>query len=83
MKLSRRDILKSSLLVPAAATAAHGISLSGSSLARSASLPGNDPGFDPEASSPLPGAGRERLLLDFGWRFHFGDANFCAALVRS
>jgi beta-galactosidase len=22
-----------------------------------------------------PGAGRERLLLDFGWRFHFGNAN--------
>jgi beta-galactosidase len=22
-----------------------------------------------------PGAGRERLLLDFGWRFHFGNAD--------
>jgi beta-galactosidase len=25
--------------------------------------------------SQVSGAGRERLLLDFGWRFHFGDAN--------
>ncbi len=38
-----------------------------------------------ETSNPLPesgsrksfqlGGGRERLLLDFGWRFHFGNAN--------
>jgi len=38
-----------------------------------------------ETPGPLPttgknnfsisGAGRERLLLDFGWRFHLGDAN--------
>ena len=26
-------------------------------------------------SSVPAGAGRERLLLDFGWRFHFGNAN--------
>lgn len=25
--------------------------------------------------SSIPGVGRERLLLDFGWRFHFGNAN--------
>jgi beta-galactosidase len=27
------------------------------------------------AASAKPGTGRERLLLDFGWRFHFGNAN--------
>lgn len=76
MKLSRRDVLKSSLLAPAmAAAAAHGISLSADPpLTESALFPGNDPGVGPQAS-PTPGAGRERLLLDFGWRFHFGDAN--------
>jgi beta-galactosidase len=28
----------------------------------------------PPAAAGLPNAGRERLLLDFGWRFHFGHA---------
>ena len=28
--------------------------------------------------SAKPGAGRERLLLDFGWRFHFGNADDAA-----
>jgi beta-galactosidase len=27
------------------------------------------------SSLAVPGAPRERLLLDFGWRFHLGDAN--------
>jgi beta-galactosidase len=71
---TRRDVLKASLLAPAAVAAARGISP-----------------FDlamntvPEDSAPLtaettlasatPGAGRERLLFDFGWRFHFGHAD--------
>jgi beta-galactosidase len=29
-------------------------------------------------AQPAPGAGRERLLLDFGWRFHFGNASDAA-----
>ena len=72
--LSRRDLSKTSLLAPAAAVR----------------CPRNEPHGCSYAScrrgvSPLPtssapktatlGAGRERLLLDFGWRFHLGNAN--------
>lgn len=72
---SRRDVLKTSLIAPAVAVAAHGMApidtamhaatgeVSGPLSARSA------------AADPVPGAGRERLLLDFGWRFHFGHAD--------
>jgi beta-galactosidase len=31
--------------------------------------------LDETATSAGAGAGRERLLLDFGWRFHFGNAD--------
>jgi len=71
--LSRRDLLKTSLLVPAVA-AAQGMGPIGAAIQVAG-----------EESSPLPprvasksanpGAGRERLLLDFGWRFHFGNAD--------
>jgi beta-galactosidase len=73
MKVTRREVLKSGLLAPAvAAAAAHGMSFNSDS-----PQPGEAallPGAASEAQS-VPGAGRERLLLDFGWRFHFGDAN--------
>jgi len=68
---SRRDLLKSSLLAPAAIATQPLTSLG-------VALP------DPDAAAPLSiqqsdnsasGAGRERLLLDFGWRFHFGHAS--------
>ena len=72
---TRRDLLKTGLIAPAVAAAAHDAAAKG--------------GFamvgDEAAASPFPagdgsdatnsGAGRERLLLDFGWRFHFGNAN--------
>jgi beta-galactosidase len=71
---TRRDVLKASLLAPAAVAAARGI--------RPFDLAMNTV---PEDSAPLtadttlapptPGAGRERLLFDFGWRFHFGHAD--------
>src|SRR5271166_2163499 len=71
--LSRRDLLKTILLVPAVA-AAQGMGPIGAAIQVAG-----------EESSPLPprvasksanpGAGRERLLLDFGWRFHFGNAD--------
>ena len=60
-RLSRRDVLKSSMAVPP--------------------QPLWDPAIGGAAQSgPAPtSAGapslRERLLLDFGWRFHFGHAN--------
>ena len=75
--LTRRDLLKTSLMAPAVAAAAqeavaHGSTPMGRTpeAAASAPLPAGAP---PE--SPGPGAGRERLLLDFGWRFHFGHAD--------
>ncbi len=70
---SRRDVLKSSLLAPAA-VAAQGISP-----IHSAANPvlGEMAGPLSAGNSPVSsvqGAGRERLLLDFGWRFHLGNA---------
>ncbi len=70
---SRRDVLKTTLLAPAVAavqgigpldTAAHAAAEVSGPLTPMGSL-----------ASPTPGAGRERLLLDFGWRFHFGHAD--------
>jgi beta-galactosidase len=77
--VSRRDVLKTSLLVPVAA-AAHGIGPLGTTIEAAAeawySLP---PRAVRESSSQNTGsgtgAGRERLLLDFGWRFHLGNAD--------
>lgn len=60
----RRDVLKTGMAVPSAA--ALGIPAS-SSAAQS-----RKPATSAEPGGPSP---RERLLLDFGWRFHFGHAN--------
>ena len=75
--LTRRDLLKSSLLAPAVASAAHETLAKGKvakaapgEAAATSTLPAGA-----TAASPGPGAGRERLLLDFGWRFHFGHAD--------
>jgi len=71
--ISRRDVLKTSLLAPVAAATAHGASPIHSALHVADDLSG--PLSTPATlASPTPGAGRERLLLDFGWRFHFGHA---------
>ncbi len=71
---SRRDMLKTSLLAPAAVVAVQGMGPIGSAM----ELPA-DPIFEPPLrdtdDQAMKGAGRERLLLDFGWRFHFGNAN--------
>jgi beta-galactosidase len=75
--LTRRDLLKTSLMAPAVAAAAreavaHGKAPLG--VAGGAAATGPLPaGATPE--SPGLGTGRERLLLDFGWRFHFGHAD--------
>jgi len=71
---SRRDLLKTSLLAPAAA-AAVAQPLNPVEAALQASSPASGP--LPTSGAPVPaggGAGRERLLLDFGWRFHLGHA---------
>ena len=61
--LTRRDLFKTSLAVPAAVAAATEIAISEEAQAQTA----------PPATA-APGPVRERLLLDFGWRFHFGHA---------
>jgi beta-galactosidase len=70
---TRRDLLKAGLLAPAAVAAAKQIPFD---LASNAARPESNALVDDNAlASPIPGAGRERLLLDFGWRFHFGHAD--------
>src|ERR1017187_2992243 len=70
---SRRDLLKSSLLAPAA-VAAPGMGPVGAAIQAAGAEPTTQPSGT--TSKPAkPGAGRERLLLDFGWRFHLGNAN--------
>jgi len=72
--LSRRDMLKAGLLAPAAVAAAKGVGPLGSPM-----QPVDESIFPMSVYDPpdpaIPAFGRERLLLDFGWRFHFGHAN--------
>jgi len=72
--ISRRDVLKGSLLVPVAAAAARGMG----PLDVAIQSPGETPASLPAYAMPesaQSGRGRERLLMDFGWRFHFGHAD--------
>ena len=76
---SRRDMLKTSLLAPAVA-AAHGMKPIDAAIHAAGETSGPLSPGEAEAPggahrSPEFGAGRERLLLDFGWRFSFGNAN--------
>ena len=76
--VSRRDMLKAGLLAPVVAAAAHGL---GPISAAAIQTGKNEAGALPigeTTASAKPGAGRERLLLDFGWRFHMGNANDAA-----
>ena len=68
---SRRDVLKSSLLAPAIVATSGAIAP-----AAHATAEVSGPLSAPETlANPTPGGGRERLLLDFGWRFCFGHAD--------
>jgi beta-galactosidase len=69
---SRRDLLKNGLMAPAVA-AAHGMGPIGAAIQVAGENTDPLPASGPR-KSPNPGAERERLLLDFGWRFHFGNA---------
>ncbi len=70
---SRRDVLKTSLLAPAVAATAHAIGPIDPAVHAAGEVSG--PLSAPATvASATPGAGRARLLLDFGWRFHFGHA---------
>jgi len=71
---SRRDILKLGVAAPVTVGAIAG------ELAEAHQNPAPNP-TTPNAASqavapaPVASAGRERLLMDFGWHFHLGDAN--------
>lgn len=73
---SRRDVLKTSVLASAAATV-HGIAPLTAAMETGPEtlerFP-EPPVLDTNAEA-MKSAGRERLLLDFGWRFHFGHAS--------
>ena len=58
--MTRRDWFKTNLSVPAVVAAAK------TAIEEEAQAQ--------PAASATPTGGRERLLLDFGWRFHFGHA---------
>jgi beta-galactosidase len=59
---TRRDLLKSGIAASAAVA--------------EQSVAAQSQTGDPAQSTAVPGGGgRERLLLDFGWRFHLGHAN--------
>jgi beta-galactosidase len=70
---SRRDLLKSSLIAPAAVAAVQGSNPVHAATHVFEETSG--PLSPTPLANPTPGAGRERLLLDFGWRFHLGHAN--------
>jgi beta-galactosidase len=75
--LSRRDVLKTGLLAPVAVAAANGMGPFGVALNASGETPETLPESigSQSSGSAVDDAGRERLLLDFGWRFHFGNAD--------
>jgi len=72
--ISRRDLLKSSLLAPAAVATGQGSNPIHSVVNAVTDEITGPVSATPNLASPRPGAGRERLLMDFGWRFHFGHA---------
>jgi beta-galactosidase len=61
--LTRRDLFKTTMAVPIAAVSADGMSSEQAQAQISVPL------------APAASGNRERLLLDFGWRFHLGHAS--------
>ncbi len=61
--ITRRDLLRTSLAAPAVTAATETILAAEAAQAQT-----------PEPPAPASGGPRERLLLDFGWRFHLGHA---------
>ena len=70
-------MLKTSLLAPAAVAAVQGMGPIGSAMepSREDAEPFFELPLRDSEDHAMKSAGRERLLLDFGWRFHFGNAN--------
>ena len=74
-KVSRRDLLKTGLLAPAAVAVANGMGPMAFALQAPENVPELHAAGYLKPESSEPGGGRERLLLDFGWRFHLGNAD--------
>jgi len=71
---TRRNLLKTGLLAPAVA-AAHGMNPLEAGLSATSETAGPLSTTNAAAPTELAGGQRERMLLDFGWRFHLGNAN--------
>ncbi len=67
---TRRSVIKAGLAASAGALTGAG------AVAHAEGFPEPSGGFNAQeaAASGGPASSRQRLLLDFGWRFHFGDA---------
>ena len=74
---SRRDVLKTGLLAPAAVAMANSMGPLGVAMPHADEHP-SPLQAETTPGTPSPTGGRERSLLDFGWRFHFGNANDAA-----
>src|SRR5450631_3860274 len=72
--LSRRDVLKTGILAPVAVVAAQGVGPIGNAMNSTGEISG-PLSLSAQTQSPLTGTERDRLMLDFGWRFHLGNAN--------
>ncbi|MGO9641249.1 MAG: beta-galactosidase GalA [Candidatus Acidiferrales bacterium] len=70
---SRRDVLKLGVAAPVAAGALASDLSAGQENRPQTPSPAN--ATNQPAAQAAPAAARERLLMDFGWHFHLGDAN--------
>lgn len=75
MKLTRRSLLKAGAAGAAAGLVPRGTAatLAGLNVAADTSM-----AAEPQTTTPPAAAGRERLLLDYGWRFALGNADEAA-----
>ena len=71
---TRRDLLKT-CIAGAGASALPGLSPPDFPNGSAAKDAGDESSQDASAAQPASSSPRERLLLDFGWRFHFGHAD--------
>ena len=71
---TRRNLLKTGLLAPAAA-AAQGMKPLEAAIGATSETAGPLSTTNAAAPAELAGGQRDRMLLDFGWRFHLGNAN--------
>jgi beta-galactosidase len=69
-QLTRRNLLKTGLAASAGLMSKDALCLTAAGAASAA-----DESQAPTASTAEPAFPRQKLLLDYGWRFHLGDAN--------